>query len=226
MTIVAAFKCKVHFNPSCAALSSKRAFKHFHSKDCILTVCFMGHLLCHGRPAQIISPPCWLNTSSTTAIVVYIKFFITKKMHLSTSSKVYGCACKQAFKYGHSFIIIQTGPGRSRAQAAVQAAAFWKLCLLQLRHLLHVPQLALVLGWEQINVQRVFPRSRYKASANDGIKPLQFYSFPSESMLLQISPDITAVIAASPGRENERNWKCGVKPLIAEKKIVANHDAV
>lgn len=77
MTIAAAFKCKVHFIPSCAALSSQRALKHFHSKDCILTVCFMGHLLCQGRPTRIASPPCWLNTSSTTATVVYI--FIIKK---------------------------------------------------------------------------------------------------------------------------------------------------
>lgn len=79
MTIVAAFKCKVHFIPSCAALSSQRPLKHFHSKDCILTVCFMSHLLRHGRPAQITSPPRWLNTSSTTATAVYMKFFIIKK---------------------------------------------------------------------------------------------------------------------------------------------------
>lgn len=46
-------------------------------------------------------------------------------------------------------------------------------------------------------------------------------------MLLRVSPDTTPVIAASPETEHERNWKCDVRPLIAEKKkIVANHDAV
>lgn len=79
MDIMLVFKRTARFIPSWGAFSSQRAPKHFHSKNCILAVCFMGHLLCHRRPTQIISPSYWLTASSIATTAVYTKFVIIKK---------------------------------------------------------------------------------------------------------------------------------------------------
>lgn len=104
MTIVLAFKHKIYLIPSCAAFSSQGATKHFHSKNCILTVCFMGHLLCHARPTQITSP--WWLTTGSTATTVYTNFLTIKKVFSCMFSKVYSYVCKQVFNYSQSLVII------------------------------------------------------------------------------------------------------------------------
>lgn len=145
MTIVAAFKCKVHFNPSCAALSSKRALKHFHSKDWILTICFMGHLLCHGRPTQIASPPCWY--SSTADIHFLYQVLYNKKMYLCLLK----CMTLHVSKHSNMTTALQQfrlGLQEPEDKQLCRQSFLEAVSLLQLRHLLDSPWLALVLDWE------------------------------------------------------------------------------
>lgn len=131
MTVVLAFKHKVHFISSCAAFSSQRAHKHFYRKNCVLTVCSMGHLKCHGRATHITPPPCWLTTSSTAATGVCL----LQRMAV--------CVSKWTELCQHlGWVLKDPGHGQLCSQQKdLLSAALCKLCVrfLQLGNLLHAP---------------------------------------------------------------------------------------